>query len=291
MKEHIKAFIKTWNSISKRLAASTLSGNYLSTFKGSGLNFHQLREYQPGDDVRLIQWSSSLKVDKLMVKQFIEEKDRTIFFLIDLSASMRFSSHENLKSDTLTSVATLLSMLAMHYGDRIGALFFTDIVEHFIPPARGMKTCSRIIESLMTLKPRSKKSSIAAALHFVHNLKRRNLLIFCFSDWIEPTENYNHALKVAARIHEIIAFRFLDTTEYHFPSSRYLQLYDPENGSTVTMYGTSNLKALTQAVDMRAQEQKKLFLSLHIDLLTLEPNKPFIKPLSSFFHQRTLQQL
>ena len=171
MQEDIRQKIKKITIYTKRLMQSELGGDYLSAFKGYGLEFDQLREYQMGDDVRFIDWNSSAKMNKIMIKQFIEERDRTVILAIDISASSQYSSNKELRSETIAQVTAALAFIATNSKDKVGAVFFSDRIEKWIAPTRGQAHYGKIIEALFTIKPRGKKTSFIEVLRFLINLK------------------------------------------------------------------------------------------------------------------------
>lgn len=288
MNNDIRQQIKKITIYTKRIMQSTLSGDYVSAFKGSGLDFDQLREYQMGDDVRFIDWNCSAKSNKLMIKQFIEERDRTVILAIDVSASSHYSSNHELRSQTIAQVASALAFIATHNKDKVGALFFSDTVEKWIPPNRGKSHYAQILEALCSLTPKNKKTSIQAALHFLLSLKQRNAILFMLSDWIDEIESYEKLLKVARFKFDFIGVRLLDQCEHELPSFGMLDLQDPETGELVTI----DTRAITKTfLHARQLEQNIFFKKQKIDLLDLIAGKSFVNSMVKFFHQRTRKQV
>lgn len=267
---------------------STLVGDYLSAFKGSGLDFDQLREYQMGDDIRFIDWNSSAKSNKLMVKQFIEERDRTIILAIDISASSDYSSDHELRSQTIAQVAASLAFIATTNKDKVGALFFSSEIEKWIPPSRGKGHYAKILESIFSIKPKQKSTCIKSALNFLLSLKQRNSILFMLSDWIDDSESYVKLLKIARYKFDFIGIRFLDACEQKLPLYGLIDLEDPETGESVTIDTRKDTDTFLRA---RQLEQNRLFKKQKIDLLDLSVGKPFVTPLIQFFHHRTRKQI
>lgn len=270
---------------------SQLTGDYLSAFKGTGLDFDQLRDYEMGDDVRFIDWNSSAKANKLVVKQFIEERDRTIILAIDVSASTNFSSTEELRNETIAHLATALTFIANINKDKVGVLFFSDHVEKWIPPSRGKAHYNTILKALFTIKVQNKKTSINQALHFLLSLKKRNAILFMLSDWIDDFEGYSKLLKIARFKYDFIGVRLLDEREEKLPAFGLLPIYDPETGETITIDTRPKKKKINEFLQNYRHEQKKNFEKHKIELLDLEVGKPFINPLIKFFHKRTRRQI
>lgn len=292
--QSIRTKIKKIKIHTKRIMQSTLSGDYLSAFKGSGLEFHQIREYSPGDDVRAIDWNNSAKINKIMVKQFIEERDRTIILAIDVSGSNAFSSQESLRQDTISELASTLTFIASASKDHVGALFFSDVIEAWIPPAKGQSHTAKIIETIYTLKAKNKKTDIAAALRFLIATKKRNAVVFFISDWIDDMSRCQNLLKVARCKFDLVSIRVLDRTEISVPGLGFLDIQNPEDGTMVSI-NTHNASTthhpLSTFLNARLLAQKRLFEKFKIDLLDLPIAEPFINKLMSFFHQRIKRQV
>lgn len=278
----------------KRMMQSSISGDYLSAFKGSGLEFDQLREYQFGDDVRFIDWNSSAKMNKIMVKQFIEERDRTVILAIDISASSSFSSQNELRKDTIAQVAAALAFVAHENKDKVGILFFSDRIEKWIPPSRGNLHVGKIVETLFSFKPEGKKTDLVQALRFLVNLKKRNSILFVLSDWIEDDARYAKILKVASVEYDFVGIRLVDPREQLFPDIGFLEIEDPESGKIFAL-DSRNFKlpheSLNTFLAARLNKQKNMFHKYDIDLLDLTLGHAFINPLIMFFHQRTRRQV
>ena len=291
--QDIRSKIKKIKIHTKRIMQSSLSGDYLSAFKGSGLEFDQLREYSAGDDVRFIDWNSSAKMNKIMVKQFIEERDRTIILAIDLSASTLYSSQQELRSDSIAQIAAALAFIANHNKDKIGALFFSDHVEEWIAPSRGNVHVGKIIEKLFSITQVSstnthiahKKTNISQALKFLVNLKKRSAVVFMLSDWIDNQDEYSKLLRLASCKYDFIGIRLLDECERNFPDIGLLDVIDPETGQQFVL-DSRKAKVLHKILTTRLIEQKALFDKYRIDLLDIAIGKPFITPLVHFFSQR-----
>ena len=287
--------IKKIQIYTKRIMSSTLSGDYLSAFKGSGLEFDQLREYQIGDDIRHIDWNSSAKMNKIMTKQFIEERDRTIILAIDVSASTNYSSKKELRKETIAQVAAALSFIAHENKDKIGTLFFSDTVEKWIAPNHSNLHVGNIIENIFSIKPKSKKTDIAQALRFLIKMKKRNAIIFMLSDFIDDGPDYSKLLKIASIEYDFIGLRFLDACEESFPDTGLLEIQDPETNQIFTIDSRKHIlnkkNKINVHLDLRKKEQQNLFDKNKIDLLDLAVGQPFTNPLIKFFHQRIRRQI
>ena len=329
MNDKIREKIKKITIFSKRLMQGSLTGDYLSAFKGTGLEFNQLREYHVGDEIRFIDWNSSAKKQSLgpastmMIKQFIEERDRTIIMAIDISPSAFFSSEEELRSETIAHIASALAFIATHNKDKIGVLFFSDKVVKWIPPKRGKSHHGKILETLFSLTEhrlhRSAKSasaekscdtSILEALKFLINLKHKNAIVFMISDWIDEVESYSKFLKVASIKFDFVGVRILDKIEHNLSPFGLIEVLDPETNTVITIdtkkgitfhEGTTfherktSTKVPPYTIDTflkkRKIEQEKIFSKYKISLLDLKAGKPFVNDIIKFFHQRTRKQI
>jgi len=288
LKEETRKKIKKITIFTKRLMKSSLSGDYLSAFKGAGLEFDQIREYVPGDDIRFIDWNSSAKMNKLMVKKFVEERDRTIILAIDVSASTRFSSESELKSETINQISAVLSFISINNKDKVGALFFSDRIEKWIPPSKNKTTYSAILKNLLDLEPKSKSTKIEEAIKFLIMLKKQNAIVFLISDWIDELENYSKLLKVASLKYDFIAMRILDKCEKELPKFGLLETQDSETGENVIIDTRQKLNIFLRE---RLIQQKKTFEKYKIDCLDLNSGEPFINPMIEFFHKRIRRQI
>jgi len=287
----IQSKIKKIKIHTKRVMHSALGGDYLSAFKGSGLEFHQIREYCMGDDVRAIDWNSSAKMNKIMIKQFVEERDRTIILAIDISGSTNYSSQQELRAETIANVAGTLAFIASENKDKVGALFFSDDVDRWIAPSKGNVHFGRIIEALFTTKPTAKKTSIANALKFLIQLKKRNAVVFMLSDWIDQPTDYQRLLSVVSCEYDFIGIRILDRCENVLPAVGLLDIEDSETGQQCTIDNRSVQSDCNRVLHTRLHEQKRMFEKHRIDVLDLTVAQPFINPLIQFFHQRIRRQI
>lgn len=280
----LRARIKHIKIQTQRIMNSTLSGDYLSAFKGTGLEFNQIREYTIGDDVRMIDWNSSAKMDKPMIKQFIQERERTIILAIDVSASSHFGSGIELKKAVIENIAGTLALVASYNKDNVGALFFSDTVEKWIAPSKSSTHLGQILKTIFTLQPTSKKTNLSAALQFLVGLKKRNAVVFMISDWIDPENEYRKHLKVAGCEYDFVGIRVLDPVEQTFPDVGLIEIEDSETGATILINTRDPI--IHKVLAQRTSDQKKLFDSYAIDLLDVSTTKPFIQPLAQFFHNR-----
>ena len=282
MKDDIRAQIRRIKIFTKRLVSTSLSGDYLSAFKGSGMEFDQIREYQVGDDIRFIDWNSSAKANKLMVKQFIEERDRTIILMIDISSSGEYASDIELKKELVAKVASSIALISSENSDKVGAIFFTDKVEKWMPPKKGIPHINNILETILSIQPQSKKTDIAESLRFLVSQRKHNWVVFMLSDFIDTEENYSKFLKVASCKHDFIGIRITDSFEQEIPDVGFIEVNDPETGEQIIL----DTKNLSGFLKKRFEGLRKTFDKYKIDLLDLNTNKPFAIELMKFFRKR-----
>jgi len=295
MNDELRQKIRRIRIHTRRVMHSSLSGDYLSAFKGVGLEFDQIRDYQMGDDVRFIDWNSSAKMNKIMVKQFREERDRTVILAIDVSASQHHSSKSELKKDVVAEIAAALAFVADHNKDKVGALFFSDRIEKWLPPSRGKVHLGSIIQTIFSLEAQERSTNIQEALRFLVHLKKRNAIVFLISDWIDQSD-YVPLLKVARQKFDLIGIRLLDDVEHEIPDVGMLDVQDPETGSvgvlaTGSFFPWERGTKTNLFIKERLIKQKRMFERYRIDMLDLVVGRSFVNPMISFFHQRIRRQV
>lgn len=270
----------------KRLLRSTQVGDSRSALKGTGFEFDQIRHYQTGDDVRFIDWNASARMNTLLIKQYIEERSRTIMLAVDLSASQSLGSQTNIKRDTAAQVASVLALVSDVGQDRVGLLLFTDKVELYIPPARGKPHVHTIMRNLFGYTAKGRGTNITEALKHLAQLKQHDALIFLISDFIDETMNHAYLSCIAKR-HDLIAVRCLDPHEYNLPSIGFLPIQDSETGEQLVLdtrqKSTSSLRAF---LHNRVNQQTKILKRYGATLLDIENNSSFIGTIIRFFRRR-----
>ena len=289
----IRNKIKRIKIFTKRLMKSSIVGDYSSAFKGTGLEFDQIRDYTLGDDIRFIDWNSSAKMSKIMVRELIEERDRTVILVIDISGSSLFSSKPECKRDVIAQVGAALALIAQENKDKVGALFFSDKIEKWIPPSRGNAHFAQILENLFSLKAESLGTNIQEVLNFLVGLKKRNSVVFMLSDWIDDVSDYSKILRLANCEYDFVSVRFLDDCEKELPDIGLLEIQDLETDEFLTI-DTKNKKNsidLNVLLKERIIKQKKMFEKNRIDLLDLTIGRSFINPMINFFRQRIRRQI
>ncbi|HEY0809890.1 MAG TPA: DUF58 domain-containing protein, partial [Longimicrobiales bacterium] len=227
------------------LVNSTFSGEYQSVFRGQGMEFAEVREYQPGDDVRNIDWNVTARVGHPYVKKHVEERELSVLLLVDLSGSEQFGTRERFKAERAAELAAVLALSAVRNNDRVGLLIFTDKIEHVVPPKKGKRHVLRIIRDVLAFRPSSTGTNMAAALDYAGRLLRHRSVIFVLSDFAllyppETTESprfaaWEKSLKLVARRHDVVAVTVRDDVESAVPNVGLIMLRDPETGETIAI--------------------------------------------------------
>ena len=279
--------IRTIEIVTERLVRDRTAGQYHSVFKGSGIAFSEVREYMAGDDVRLIDWNVSARMNEPYVKLFIEEREMTVLLLVDMSASGRFGSREREKRELAAELSAVLAFSAIKNNDRVGLIIFTDEVERFVPPKKGRKHVLRVISEILSYEPRSPRTNVGEALQFLGRIARRKVVAFLVSDFLAPLAQYDRALRIAARRHDLVPVTVTDPLEEALPPVGLLELEDPETGEVV-VFDTSGPEARAFAADARAFRDVRtaLFRKLNLDAITVRTDRPYLPALTSFFEAR-----
>ncbi|MCZ2473379.1 DUF58 domain-containing protein [Aquirufa ecclesiirivi] len=263
-----------------------MHGNFSSIFKGSGLEFSDLRQYHYGDDVRHIDWNTTAKGHGTFVKLFKEEKEQTVFFLLDVSASQQVGRNSQSKLKTLKEVAGVLSFSAMQEASHLGFCGFSDKNEKFMPPAMGKKHAYRVITELFKMEPENTGTDLKAALGFTLQVLKRRSLIFVLSDFID--ENYHDLLRAMSQMHDLVVIQIVDKQEIKLPSLGIIPIFDPERKRT-TWVNTSSafFKNLQKEQGShRAEELKKLCKQWQADYISIRAGEDFVPTLVKMFTAR-----
>ena len=271
---------------SKRMASELFSGEYHSSFKGKGIEFSNVREYQYGDDVRSIDWNTSARKHDLYVKLFTEERERSLLLVVDASASMLFGSRQQSKKDLALEVSAVLAFSALQNNDKVGLLVFTDRVETYIPPRKGRHHVLVILEELVRLKPRSRTTNIAAALSFIRYTRKRQEIIFLLTDLVDS--DYEKGMKLLNTRHDFILVHISDPLDKALPLSSLLDLEEPETALRLTIDGGSRreLERYRSEQSKQYEELRQRLRRMRIDSIFLDTNRSFIGDLNSFFRHR-----
>ena len=223
----------------RRLSDHVFGGEYHSTFKGRGMTFSEVRQYQFGDDVRAIDWNVTARYNEPYIKVFEEERELTMMLMVDVSASELFATTNQFKKDVITEISATLAFSAMQNNDKVGVILFSSEVELFIPPKKGKSHVLRIIRELLEFKPQSKETNIAEALKFLRNVMKKKAIVFVLSDFI--ADDYDNTLKIVGNKHDVTGIRVYDEKEEYIPNLGMVQVQDTETGD-VRLVNTSSKK-------------------------------------------------
>jgi uncharacterized protein (DUF58 family) len=272
------------------LSNQIFSGEYHSSFKGRGMAFSEVREYQYGDDIRNIDWNVTARFNHPYVKIFEEERELTVILLIDVSASNSFGTKNQMKADLITEIAAVLSFSAIQNNDKVGVIFFSDKVEQFIPPKKGSSHILRIIRELIDFQAESKGTDIAEALRFFTNAIKKKSTAFLISDFMD--EGFEKALQIANHKHDLIAVRVTDRRETELPNVGLLRAMDPETGK-VRWIDSGSKKARLNYNKWAAEKSKRLDMALSrygIDMVRVYTGRDYVKPLMNLFKKRSARR-
>lgn len=270
----------------KGLSNQIFSGEYHSAFKGRGMAFSEVREYQPGDPIRSIDWNVTARLNHPYVKVFEEEREITMMLLIDLSGSQNFGTKGALKREMITEVAAVLAFSAVQNNDKIGVILFTDKIEKFIPPKKGRSHILRIIRELIDFQPESTGTNLGEALRYFNNVIKKRSIAFLISDMVDS--NYEAALKIAGKKHDLVALVASDIAERDFPDLGLIPMKDAETGKLMWV-NTSDKKVrqnLQSNFNKQLAETEALLRRSGVDFAHMQTNRSYVKPLMQLFKKR-----
>jgi uncharacterized protein (DUF58 family) len=270
----------------KHLVNATFAGEYKSAFKGRGMEFDEVREYVPGDDVRTIDWNVTARSGHPYVKLFKDERELTVLFMVDVSASSRFGTVSKFKNEVAAEIAALLAWLALRNNDKVGLLIFSDRIEHYVPPKKGRGHVWQIIRDILTYKSESRKTDFKAPLEFINRVLKNRAITFLISDFMG--ESYETPVKTTARHHELIAITVTDPREMELPGIGYIELEDAETGESILVDTADKkfLKNYSQAARERARTTRDFFEGNGIDHIQVLTDGNHIRPVVEFFRRR-----
>jgi uncharacterized protein (DUF58 family) len=288
--DEIMREVRRLEIITRHLVRDIVAGEYSSAFRGRGVEFSEVREYQPGDDIRSIDWNVTARLGSAYVKRYLEERELTVLFVIDASASEQFGTRLRTKHDLAIEVCAVLALAAARNSDRVGALWATDRVERFVPPQRGRRHVLRIINDLLAFEPAGTATDLVAALQFLDPVLRRRAVIFLASDFM--TSGYEAALDRIARRHDLIALQLYDPRERELPNLGLVTFFDPESGSW-RLLDTADPNTRVRFQRRAAEFDRSLQQTVRqsgADLVRLETGQSYAEPLISFFRRRERAQ-
>ncbi len=271
------------------LVQSAFAGDYHSVFKGRGMNFEDVREYAPGDEIRAIDWNVTARLGNAFVKKFTEERELTVMLVVDVSASGNFGSVTESKRELAAEVACLLAFSAIRNNDKVGLVLFSDQVELFIPPKKGRSHTLRLIREILFFQPQGRGTAPTLALDYLNHVVTRRSVVFFISDF--QAEDFSRALTITSRRHDFVAIRIDDEREEHLPDVGIITLEDAETGEQIEI-NTSDRRTRTRFSEAARAQQAEIFRTLRrnsIDAISLRTGDDYLPALRAFFKQRELR--
>lgn len=271
---------------SKKLTSDLFTGEYHSAFKGKGMSFKEVREYAAGDDIRFIDWNVSARFGHPFSKIFEEERELTVMLLVDISNSSLFGTAHARKRDIITEIGAVLSFSAVNNADKIGVIFYSDVIEGYVPPKKGKQHALYIVRELLTMEPKGKGTAVSKALRYFNNSTRQKSIAFILSDFIDA--NYDDALRIAARKHDVIGIKIYDKSDQQLPDAGMLQAEDAESGATQWVdSGNSFVRYSYEQEFFRVTDYAtRNFKKAGCDLLHIKTGDDYVKVLQRFFLSR-----
>jgi uncharacterized protein (DUF58 family) len=270
----------------KGISNQVFAGSYHSAFKGKGMAFTEVREYQFGDDIRSIDWNVTARFNHPYVKVFEEERELTVILLIDVSGSNQFGSRLRLKEEMITEIAAVLAFSAIHNNDKVGVIFFSSIIEKFIPPKKGTSHILRIIRELIDFKPREKGTNIAGALKYMRNVIKKRSIAFLISDFHD--KGFEDALTIVGKKHDMVGIRVYDDLEYQIPEAGIMRIADAETGEllwadTSDRHFRDKLRSWSSSNE---QYLTNVFRKANVDVASIATHQDYVPPLIGLFKRR-----
>jgi len=269
-----------------RAVDASFAGQYESVFKGRGMQFDEVREYMPGDDIRTIDWNVTARTGKPFIKRFVEEREMTVLFAVDLSASGEFGTVEKMKNELAAEFCAVLAFAAAKNNDKVGLLIFTDRIELFIPPKKGSRHVLRLIRELLAFKMPKRKTDIPQALDYIARVIRKRATVFLVSDFIES--DFKKPLSLLNRRHDVVAVPVRDRVEIAMPSVGLIEVQDAETGE-IMLVDTSSARFRSQYgvhSSRRFDELTGMLRSINVDFIPVTTDRPYINDMIQFFHMR-----
>ncbi len=272
----------------RRLVNDSFAGEYHAIFKGRGMEFDEVRPYQPGDEVRTIDWKVTARVGEPFVKRYIEERELTVMLLVDASASGQFGTANRFKREIAAELAAVLAFSAISNNDKVGVLFFTDRVELFIPPRKGRRHVLRLIRDVLAFEPTGQRTDLKLGLDTINHLLKHSSIVFLISDFLIPPESYSSALQICNRRHDCIAITLTDRREQEWPNVGLIALEDAETGQV--RWVDTGSRRWRQAFAHRVNELKvareRVFRKAQVDRIDITTDAEYVTPLTTFFEKR-----
>ncbi len=283
-RERIRRLVRL-ERVARRQVQHQLAGQYHSVFKGRGMSFEEVRPYQAGDDVRLIDWNVSARTGEAYVKRFVEERELTVLILVDTSASMRFGTGDANKRDVAMELSALFALAAINNNDRVGLVLFSGEVERYIPPKKGRAHVMRLLREVDVFRPRGQKTSLVAGLEFLNRVAKRRAVVFLISDFMD--QGYERALHVTSKRHDLVPVVLTDPGEAQVPPAGLLLLEDLETGQLVPCYTSAALRRRFAEDALRAAAARdKLFRQLRLEFICPPVGGDYTRALLNYFRIR-----
>ncbi|RKU39369.1 DUF58 domain-containing protein [Candidatus Poribacteria bacterium] len=269
-----------------RLVNTVFAGEYESVFKGQGITFDEVREYQVGDEIRTIDWNVTARMGQAYIKKYVEERELVMMLVVDMSASTGFGSIAETKAEIAAEIAALLAFSAIKNNDKVGLICFTDTVEHFVAPRKGRRHVLRVVRDILRFQPKQPRTSIETALAFLDRVLKPHSVVFLISDFNDA--GYEKQLRLSSKRHSLIAIALQDRREVELPNVGLIELADAESGETVVIDTRSeaarqSYRELNQRTDA---ERRQVFRASQIDSIHIRTDESYVKPLIRFFRQR-----
>lgn len=269
-----------------RLVNTVFAGEYESVFKGQGITFDEVREYQAGDEIRTIDWNVTARMGQTYIKKYVEERELVMMLVVDMSASTRFGSIAETKAEIAAEIAALLAFSAIKNNDKVGLICFTDTVEHFVAPRKGKRHVLRVVRDILHFQPKQSGTNIETALAFVDQVLKPHSVVFLISDF--KNTGYEKQLRLSSKRYSLIAITLQDRRELELPDVGLIELEDAETGETMVVDTRSEAaRQLYAELNQRADaERRQIFRANQIDAIHIRTDEPYVKPLIQFFRQR-----
>jgi uncharacterized protein (DUF58 family) len=287
LSEELIAKIKGIQIRAKHLVNNSFAGEYQSAFKGRGIEFDELREYMPGDDIRSIDWNVTARSGRPFVKVFKDERELCVMFVVDVSGSSQFGSQKKFKNEIAAEIAALLAYTALKNNDKVGLVIFSDHIEHYVPPKKGRGHVWQIIRDILSFQTQAKKTNLTVPLQFINQVIKHKAITFLISDF-QNQAGTEHLLRATNLRHDLIAISITDPRELSIPNIGHIELEDIETGEVFMVNtGAKNFtQFFSKSATERLRKQKEFFQNSGIDLIQIETQKPYIDAIVRFFKSR-----
>ena len=286
--EDLIARIRRIEITTRKLVNDSFAGEYQSVFKGRGMEFDEVRQYQPGDDVRSIDWNVTARTGEPHVKSYVEERELTVMLAVDVSGSGDFGTRHRFKRELAVDLAAVMSFAATTNNDKVGLLLFTDRVELLVPPRKGRSHVLRMVRDLLVFEPKGAGTDIRLALDTVHQMLKRRSIVFLVSDFLVDPESYRQAMLVTNRRHDVVAFDLSDPLEHEIPDVGLIALEDAESGQ-LQWLDTSNREwrlEFTERVSQLGADKNEVLLAAGVDHVRVNTERDYVAEVGAFFKDR-----